>query len=163
MAKLDFCFVAKRQCFEGISRKVYQEFDCDCSASDLISFLPRNRRRYVPARTGRPSPALYWGPSWRLLRVQPLAVVLAAFLNKSTRSLYTAISSIIYLSRILCLCVTIAERSAILLVSVIKLTKETRRRVRRGRDWRWRDRKGTDWRGRVWRDFSLFNPNQRKM
>jgi hypothetical protein len=31
-------------------------------------------------------------------------------------------------------CVTIAERSAILLVSVIKLTKETRRRVCRGRD-----------------------------
>ncbi len=27
----------------------------------------------------------------------------------------------------MCLCVTIAERSAILLVSVIKLTKETRR------------------------------------
>jgi hypothetical protein len=27
----------------------------------------------------------------------------------------------------------------------------------------WRDRKGTDRRGRVWIDFSLFNPNQRKM
>jgi hypothetical protein len=33
-----------------------------------------------------------------------------------------------------CLCVTIAERSAILLVLVIKLTKETRRRAWRGRD-----------------------------
>jgi hypothetical protein len=48
--------------------------------------------------------------------------------------------SIIYLSRVLCLsvcdcvCVTIAERSAILLALAIKLTKETRRRV-----WRWRD------------------------
>jgi hypothetical protein len=31
-------------------------------------------------------------------------------------------------------CVTIAERSAILLVLVIKLTKDTRRRVWRGRD-----------------------------
>jgi hypothetical protein len=31
-------------------------------------------------------------------------------------------------------CVTIAERSAILLVLVIKLTKETRRRAWRGRD-----------------------------
>jgi hypothetical protein len=31
-------------------------------------------------------------------------------------------------------CVTIAERSAILLVLAIKLTKETRRRVWRGRD-----------------------------
>ena len=36
--------------------------------------------------------------------------------------------SIIYLSRVLCLCVTVAERSAILYVLVIKLTKETRRR-----------------------------------
>ena len=36
--------------------------------------------------------------------------------------------SIIYLSRVLCLCVTIAECSAILLVLIIKLTKETRRR-----------------------------------
>ena len=33
-----------------------------------------------------------------------------------------------------CLCVTIAEHGAILLVLVIQLTKETRRRVRRGRD-----------------------------
>ncbi len=32
------------------------------------------------------------------------------------------------------MCVTIAERSAILLVLVIKLTKENRRRVWRGRD-----------------------------
>ena len=32
------------------------------------------------------------------------------------------------------MCVTIAERTAILLVLVIKLTKETRRRA-----WRWRD------------------------
>ncbi len=47
---------------------------------------------------------------------------------------------IIYLPWVLCLsvcdcvCVTIAERSAILLVLVIKLTKETRRRAWRGRD-----------------------------
>ncbi len=48
----------------------------------------------------------------------------------------------IYLPRVLCLfvcdsvcvCVTIAERSAILLVLAIKLIKETRRRVWRGRD-----------------------------
>jgi hypothetical protein len=33
-----------------------------------------------------------------------------------------------------CVCVTIAERSAILLVLVIKLTKETSRRAWRGRD-----------------------------
>ncbi len=33
-----------------------------------------------------------------------------------------------------CVCVTIAERSAILLVSAIKLTQETRRRVWIGRD-----------------------------
>ncbi len=32
------------------------------------------------------------------------------------------------------MCVTIAERSAILLVLMIKLTKETRRRAWRGRD-----------------------------
>ena len=50
--------------------------------------------------------------------------------------------SIIYLSRVLCLsvcdsvCVSqlVSERSAILYVLVIKLTKETRRRVWRGRD-----------------------------
>jgi hypothetical protein len=50
--------------------------------------------------------------------------------------------SIIYLSRVLCLsvcdcvCVSqfVSERSAILLVLIIKLTKETRRRVWRGRD-----------------------------
>ncbi len=46
----------------------------------------------------------------------------------------------IYLARVLCLsvcdsvCVTFAERTAILLVLVIKLTKETRRRAWRGRD-----------------------------
>ncbi len=52
---------------------------------------------------------------------------------------------IIYLPRVLCLsvcdsvCVSqfVAERSAILLVLIIKLTKETRRRV-----WRWRDKDG---------------------
>ncbi len=54
------------------------------------------------------------------------------------------VKSIIYLSRILCLSyschspvvlsVVVAERWAILLVLVIKLTKETRRRVWRGRD-----------------------------
>jgi hypothetical protein len=36
--------------------------------------------------------------------------------------------SYIYLGYFVCLCVTIAERSAILLVLVIKLTKETRQR-----------------------------------
>ncbi len=47
---------------------------------------------------------------------------------------------IIYLSRVLCLCVCVcvsqfvSERSAILLVLVIKMTKGTRRRVCRGRD-----------------------------
>ncbi len=49
---------------------------------------------------------------------------------------------IIYLSRVLCLCVCVcvcvsqfvSERFAILLVLAIKLTKETRPRVRRGRD-----------------------------
>jgi hypothetical protein len=51
-------------------------------------------------------------------------------------------ASIIYSSRILCLSpcrpvilsVVVAERRAILYVLVIKLTKETRRRVSRGRD-----------------------------
>ncbi len=48
--------------------------------------------------------------------------------------------SIIYSSRILCLCVCVcvsqfvSERYAILLVLIIKLTKETRQRVWRGRD-----------------------------
>ncbi len=48
--------------------------------------------------------------------------------------------SIIYLSRVLCLCVCVcvsqfvSERSAILLVLAIKLTKETRRKAWRGRD-----------------------------
>ncbi len=67
----------------------------------------------------------------------------------------------IYLSRVLCLCVCVsqfvAERSAILLVLVLKLTKETRQRDRR-----WRDRSATDHGGRVWRDFSMLKPNQRK-
>jgi hypothetical protein len=70
---------------------------------------------------------------------------------------------IIYLSRVLCLCVCVSqfvsERSAILLVLLIKLTQETRQRDWRGRDQRWRDRKGTEWRGRVWIEFSLFKPN----
>ncbi len=40
----------------------------------------------------------------------------------------------------MCVCVSqfVAERSAILLVLIIKLTKETRRRV-----WRWKDRDGS--------------------
>ena len=75
------------------------------------------------------------------------------------------------LPRVLCLsvcdwvCVSqfVSERSAILLVLVIKLTKQTR-----GRAWRGRDRdgeicKGTDQRGRVWKDFSLFKPFLRSM
>ncbi len=37
----------------------------------------------------------------------------------------------------MCVSQFVAERSAILLVFIIKLTKETRRRV-----WRWRDRDG---------------------
>ncbi len=65
--------------------------------------------------------------------------------------------SIIYLSKVLCLCVCVcvcvsqfvAERSAILLVLVIKLTKESRRRVWRGRDRDGEIWKGTDRRGRV--------------
>jgi hypothetical protein len=79
---------------------------------------------------------------------------------------------IIYSSRVLCLSyscrpviflsVVVAKRWAILYVFVIKLTKDTRRRVLRWRDYRGRDRRGRDWRGRVWRDFSLFNPNQEK-
>ncbi len=52
--------------------------------------------------------------------------------------------------------VVVAERWAILYVLVIKLTKETRRRVWRGRDKRWKDRRWRDWRGRVWIDFSLL-------
>ena len=55
--------------------------------------------------------------------------------------------------------VIFAERWAILYVLVIKLTKETRRRVWRWRDYRWRDRKETDRRGRVWIYFSLFKPD----
>ncbi len=81
--------------------------------------------------------------------------------------------SIIYLPRILCLSysclssshipVIVAERWVILYVLEIKLTKDTRRRVLRGRDYRWRDRKETDRRGRVWIYFSLFKPNFRNM
>ncbi len=52
---------------------------------------------------------------------------------------------------------------AILYVLVIKLTKETRRMVSRGRDYRWRDKRWGDWRGRVWIEFSLFKPNLRYM
>ncbi len=44
----------------------------------------------------------------------------------------------------LCVCVTIAERSAILLVLVIKLTKETRWRA-----WRGRDREGEIGKGQI--------------
>jgi hypothetical protein len=43
----------------------------------------------------------------------------------------------------------VSERSAILLVLVIKLTKETRRRVWRGRDRNGEIWKETDQRGRV--------------
>ncbi len=58
------------------------------------------------------------------------------------RSTVSACISRIYLPWVLCLsvcdsvcvCVTTAEHSAILLVLIIKLTKETRRRVPRGRD-----------------------------
>ncbi len=51
----------------------------------------------------------------------------------------------------MCVCVSqfVSERSAILLVFVIKLTKETRRRVPRGRDRDGEIWKGTDRRGRV--------------
>ncbi len=59
--------------------------------------------------------------------------------------------------------VVVAERWAILYVLLIKLTKETRRRVSRRRDYRWRDRRWGDWRGRVWIEFSLFKPNLRYM
>ncbi len=63
----------------------------------------------------------------------------------------------IYLPRVLCLSyschipvvLSVIVAEAILYVLVIKLTKETRRRVCRWRDYRWRDRKGTDQRGRV--------------
>jgi hypothetical protein len=59
-----------------------------------------------------------------------------------TESIKLLVQSIIYLSRVLCLsvcdcvCVSqfVSERSAILLVLIIKLTKATRRRVWRGRD-----------------------------
>jgi hypothetical protein len=63
----------------------------------------------------------------------------------------------IYLARVLCLsvcdcvCVSqfVSERSAILLVLIIKLTKASRRRVWRGRDRDGEIWKGTDQRGRV--------------
>ncbi len=45
------------------------------------------------------------------------------------------------------------------IVIQLTITKETRRRVSRGRDLRWRDRRRRDCRGRVLRDFSLFKPN----
>jgi hypothetical protein len=50
-----------------------------------------------------------------------------------------------------CVCVSqfVSERSAILFVLAIKLTKETRRRVWRGRDRDGEIWKGTDQRGRV--------------
>ncbi len=62
-----------------------------------------------------------------------------------------------------CMCVTIAESTAILLVLAIKLIKETRRRVWRGRDRDGDIWKGTDRRGRVWIHLSLFKPKLRSM
>jgi hypothetical protein len=60
-------------------------------------------------------------------------------------------SFIIYLAKVLCLSyschipvvlsVVVAERWAILYVLVIKLTKETRRGVSRGREERWREKR----------------------
>ncbi len=83
------------------------------------------------------------------------------------RSYPYSLSFIIYLSGVLCLCVCVcvcvsqfvSERSAILLVLAIKLIKETRRRVGRGRDRDGDIWKGTDPRGRVFRYFSLFSLN----
>ncbi len=73
--------------------------------------------------------------------VEASAPRLTANIRLADPLLYTEVF-IIYLSRVLCLsvcdcvCVSqlVSERSAILLVLVIKLTKETRRRVWRGRD-----------------------------
>ncbi len=61
--------------------------------------------------------------------------------ENSIKAAKNMLLSIIYLSNVLCLsvCVSqfVSERSAILLVLLIKVTKETR-----GRDWRGRDRDG---------------------
>jgi hypothetical protein len=62
-----------------------------------------------------------------------------------------------------CRPVIVAERWAILYVLVTKLTKETRRRVWRWRDFRWRDGKEKDRRGRVWKEFSWFKPKLSSM
>ncbi len=64
----------------------------------------------------------------------PVSTVFLFIFSLFCSPLYATLVSIIYLSRVLCLCVTIAERSAILLVLIIKLTKKTRRRVWTGNE-----------------------------
>ncbi len=62
----------------------------------------------------------------------------------------------------MCVCVSqfVAERSAILLFLIIKLTQETRRRV-----WRGRDMDGEIGKGQIGEgiDLSLFKPNLIRM
>jgi hypothetical protein len=76
-----------------------------------------------------------------MIRISDTLLVILAIRQSCLKKLFKKLS-IIYLPKVLCLsvcvcvcvCVTIAERSAILLVLANKLTKETRRRVWRGRD-----------------------------
>ncbi len=86
-----------------------------------------------------------WFPD-SMMRSRRVALSRRSWVRRITKIITNSCQykSIIYLSRVLCLsvcvcvcvCVSqfVAERSAILLVLAIKLTKETRRRVWRGRD-----------------------------
>ncbi len=111
---------------------------------------------------------LRWGgraaPVWRLYEPKKTG---ARSARARTRGQIPTSLSYIYLGYFVCVCVCVSqfvsERSAILLVLVIKLTNQTRWRVWRGRDRDGEIWKGTDRRGRVRIRLSLFKPELRNM